>query len=165
MDHTELLERMKRDAEAPADGKATPHLMALADELAVLAEDLADLEAQVAGMKAREKELKEKEIPAAMADARMVNAAGLANVSLANGGSLYLATKTHYNVKAGDRPAVFEFLKQTGNGALVVEWVFPQTLTATLRAMDEAPDGPKLPACVQKHRETAAVYKKPAGKK
>jgi hypothetical protein len=158
----DLAARILADAERPAVPTGDPaRVMELAAELEQLRAEQDDLDEHLKGIKARLAEVVKRELPDAMVAAGMVNAAGKGQVSLASGGKVHLATSTHFDVKAADRPGLYDFFRRTGNGSVIVPWVFPQTQAKVLKELAE--QGVELPGFVSQYAETAAVYTAPKG--
>jgi hypothetical protein len=99
----------------------------MAHELYDLRETKAGLEEQVKEINKRLKALTEKEIPEEMDNRE------LTKFSVAGLGTIYTQAEVYANVKADDRPALYEWLREGGHGELVKDWVFPQSLKAFVK--------------------------------
>lgn len=72
--------------------------------------------------------------------------------SISGVGTVYLSTETYVSVLKDDRPALYEWLREQGHGPLVVDWVFPNTLTAFVKEQNQAAieeGGHELPSFVK----------------
>lgn len=114
----------------------------------------ADIDAREASLKEVQRaydDVRKKLLPDAMA------AAGVKNLKLADGGSVYVQTKTQASVKEGDRPAFYRWLEERGHGGLVQPYVHPGTVTAFVKEQREA--GAELPPMVAVYEEPMAVLR------
>lgn len=64
-------------------------------------------------------------------------------ISVEGVGTLFLTTKIYANVKSENKEAFYDWLRETGNGALVQEYVFPASLKAF--AKEQLGEGKPLP--------------------
>lgn len=77
------------------------------------------------------------------------------NYKVAGVGTIYLSTEVYANVLKEDRPKLYAWMRQKGHGDMVVDWVFPQSLTAfakgqlTDQAENGLNEGNELPAFVK----------------
>lgn len=71
---------------------------------------------------------------------------GLSSFKVPKIGSITLGEKVYASVKADNRGDFFEWLRATGNDALITEQVHPQTLTAFVR--EQLQNGSELPDAV-----------------
>lgn len=96
----------------------------LARELQSVRDRIEEVEEELKNLNARKKEIAEVILPAAMddMDEDKFSVPGL--------GTVYLTHKVFAHVKAEDRERLYEWLRETGNGAMVKDWVFPQTLNS-----------------------------------
>lgn len=58
-------------------------------------------------------------------------------------GTVYLSTKVYANVRAENKDAFYAWLRETGNAALIKEYVFPSTLNAFVK--EQLGNGVALP--------------------
>lgn len=112
-------------------------------ELAQQFSDLKDLKAKLDDQsKACNKALKyltEVTLPEYMDDN------DITKVTVAAVGTIFLQTKNYASVLADDREALYEHLRETGNEALIKDWVFPATLTAFCKeALENGQDVPPM---------------------
>lgn len=109
----------------------------LAKELAGLKERKADLEAQLKEVNKQIAVVSIKRLPEAMEDAEqekfVVDAVG----------TIYIQDRLEVSVKADDRPRFYEWLRQNGHQDLVVDYVWPRTLSAW--AKEQLNEGAPLP--------------------
>jgi hypothetical protein len=52
-------------------------------------------------------------------------------------GSVYMSDEFFASVLKDDRPKLYEWMRNNGHGDIIVDWVFPQTLTAFAKEMAE----------------------------
>lgn len=71
---------------------------------------------------------------------------------------IYLRRDTRANVLAANRGALAAELREMGEGSIITEYVFPQTLTSW--AKDRLEDGLPIPAVVELATVTRAVPRK-----
>jgi hypothetical protein len=62
-------------------------------------------------------------------------------------GTIYMADELYTSVLKDDRPKLYAALRETGDAALIQDWVFPQTLTAYIK--DRLKNGKSVPEVVK----------------
>ena len=98
-----------------------------------------DLEDSLKFLNKELKFLRETTIPEYMSDN------DIEKVTVEGVGTVYTQTKMYASVNAGDREALYEALRESGNEALVKDWVFPATLTAFCKeAIENGQDVPSM---------------------
>lgn len=110
------------------------------------------LKGQTKSIQALYDSVRKSALPDAMTEA------GLQNVKLADGGSVYLRKDVHANVSGEDKDTLIAWLRDNGHGSLVVPTVNLQTLKAFVKELSAA--GAPLPPMVQTHQEIVAVLRK-----
>lgn len=76
-------------------------------------------------------------------------------VRIAGVGTISISDEVYSYVLKDDRPKLYEWMRDNGHGALITDWVFPQTLTAFVKSqlIDQAEagvnDGNTLPDFVK----------------
>lgn len=95
------------------------------------------LEAELKTVNGTIRDLAEQRIPEYMEDNE------IDKITVDGVGTLYLTTKVYANVKAEDREVFYEWLRETGNGDLIKETVYPATLNAF--AKEQLGNGVALP--------------------
>lgn len=99
----------------------------MARELSDLRETKEGLEEQLKETNKRIKVLTEKDIPEAMDDR------DIDKFSVQGVGTIYTQAEVYANVKKDDRPAFYEWLRESGHGEVVVDYVHPSTLKAFVK--------------------------------
>jgi len=119
----------------------------MSDPLTEMVKQLRTLKDEKEQLAAREKEinksirsLTEQQIPEYMDDNE------IEKVSVEGVGTVFLQTKVYANVKAENKEAFYEWLRETGNEALIKEYVFPATLNAF--AKEQLGNGVALPDAI-----------------
>ncbi len=73
-------------------------------------------------------------------------------------GTVYTQTKVYASVLAADREALYEALRESGDEALIKDWVFPATLTAFCKEAME--NGQEVPSMVKTALIETAMLRK-----
>lgn len=73
-------------------------------------------------------------------------------------GTIFIQNQVYANVKSDDRPALYEWLRDTGNEALVVDYVFPATLKAFCK--EQLNNGKPVPELVTAHYVPTAMLRR-----
>ena len=116
----------------------------MSNELTSMCHDLRDLknqkeelEAQLKDVNKRIRKLAEQQIPEYMEENE------IEKLSVAGVGTVYLTQKVYANVKAENREAFMDWLRETGHEDLIKEQVHPSTLNAF--AKEQISEGKELP--------------------
>jgi hypothetical protein len=141
--------------------KVETPVLAAGDKLVKLAKEQTRLQAKVEKLKKQLSEAQgeydrhRKEIlPAAM------ESAGITSFKGKSGGRIHLRTDTFVNVSKEDKKKLHTWLKRKKMGDLIQDYVFPNTLKASVKNMIE--EGVKLPDFIKTHDEVVAVLTKPS---
>ncbi len=134
--------------EAQAD---QPEAVRLALRMKALRADIESREESLKQVQRAYDEIRKKLLPDAMASA------GLKSLKLADGGSVYVQTKTQAAVREGDRGRFYEWLRENGHAGLVQPYVHPGTITAWAKEQREA--GAAIPPMVNLFEEPMAVLR------
>jgi uncharacterized protein (DUF342 family) len=73
-------------------------------------------------------------------------------------GTIYVQVQVYSNVKAEDRPAFYEWLKETGNEDMITEWVFPQSVNSFCK--EQLENGKPVPDMVSAHKVPTAMLRR-----
>lgn len=103
-----------------------------------------ELEAQVSGINKQIIQLATIDLPKLMEDSE------IQNVQFKGMGTMYLADELFMQVKKEDRPKLFKWMRKHGHGDLIVDWVFPRTLSAW--AKEQLANGDPLPEKIMEAR-------------
>lgn len=103
---------------------STPQMVTLGKELFKLKAKKKKLEEDVKVLNAKITEIEAVKLPKLMEDAEVPS------FKITGGGTIYLQDQLYVNVLAEDRPKLYEELRATGNGDMIQDWVFPNTLKA-----------------------------------
>ena len=116
-----------------AKSKTTPSdkIVELGRKLFALKEDKADLEEQLSAVNDEIKTLATVDL------AKLMEESGVEKTTLAGLGTIYLSQDFFASVNKDDRPKLYEWMRGNGYGDIIVDWVFPQTLTAFAKELTE----------------------------
>ena len=116
----------------------------MSNQLITMVHDLRNAKDEKEGLETRVKELNktirrlaEQEIPEYMDENE------IEKLTVEGVGTVYLTTKVYANVKAENKDAFYEWLRENGNAALIKETVYPATLNAF--AKEQLGNGVALP--------------------
>ena len=116
----------------------------MSNELTSMVHDLRDLkdkkealEDELKGVNAQIRALAEHKIPEYM------NENEIEKFSVTGAGTVYVTQKVYANVKADNREAFFQWLREHGSGDLIKETVHPSTLNAF--AKEQLTEGKDIP--------------------
>jgi len=125
----------------------------LAKEFAELRDRKDGLEAALKNTNKLLKHLRETTIPEYMDDN------DIDKITIEGVGTVFTQTKMYASVNAGDREALYEALRKSGDEDLIKDWVFPATLTAW--AKEQTENGLPVPEMVKTALiETAMLRRK-----
>ncbi len=100
----------------------------------------------------RIKVLVETELPEVM-EAKEID-----KISIDGVGTIFIQQQVYANVKADDREALYRELRDTGNGDLICDWVFPATLKAFCK--EQLANGKPVPENVTAHFVPTAMLRR-----
>ena len=116
----------------------------MSNELTSMVHDLRDLkdkkealEDELKGVNAQIRALAEHKIPEYMSENE------IEKFSVTGAGTVYVTQKVYANVKADNREAFFQWLREHGSGDLIKETVHPSTLNAF--AKEQLTEGKDIP--------------------
>lgn len=75
--------------------------------------------------------------------AQLMTDSEIEKITIKGKGTVYISDELYASVKKDDRPKLYEWLRGKGHGALIQDYVFPQTLTAF--AKEQLGKGEALP--------------------
>lgn len=128
-------------------------LVAMVRELRAAKDEKAELEAALKVANGTIRDLAEHKIPDYMEDN------DIDKLSVDGVGTVFLQQKVYASVKADEREAFYEWLRDNGNGDLVKETVHPSTLNAF--AKEQLSEGKALPEmCEARLYPTAMLRRK-----
>lgn len=140
--------------EEPAPTESTDVAVnTLVDEMIALKVELEGLEDLKKQRQERYDELRKRLVPDKLASL------GLKGLKLSDGGSISLRSDVYPNLDKARELEFFDWLRATGNGALIKETVNHQTLKAFVKERIEG--GEAVPDTVRVHTEMTAVYTRP----
>lgn len=165
VDDTGWLDELAKDAEQEEQQDevraAVPvtnqELMGYAEELQQIEEQKAQLTAELKQVDDRRKQLRTQLIPDAMKALGMVNNKGK-GVFTYGGSRFHLESKLYASCSEAGKPALFQFLRERGDEALIKETVNATSLSAYIR--DRRADGENDPPGVSVHEEVTAKMTK-----
>lgn len=79
-------------------------------------------------------------------------------ITIEGAGTVFVKQELYASVLAGDREALYEWLRDTGNEDLVKDWVFPATLTAFCK--DQLEYGKPVPEMVKATKIPTAILRR-----
>jgi len=79
-------------------------------------------------------------------------------VSVDGVGTIFIQQQVYVNVKADGRETLYAELRETGNEALIQDYVFPSTLKAFCK--DQLSNGKPLPTSVEAHYVPTAMLRR-----
>lgn len=120
---------------------ASPKLTTLAKELRALKDQKEGLEGQLKAVNKQLQGLIMTTLPEAMDDAEQTK------FSVDGVGTVFLKDTVAVSILKDDRPAVYEWCRENGHAALVVDYIFPQTMNAW--AKEQLANGAELPPNVK----------------
>jgi len=112
-------------------------LTTMVQELRTAKDEKERLENQVKELNKTIRRLAEQDIPEYMDEN------DIEKLTVEGVGTVYLTTKVYANVKAENKEAFYEWLRENGNAALIKETVYPATLNAF--AKEQLGNGVALP--------------------
>lgn len=128
-------------------------------DLTMMARELRGLKDRKEALAAEEKEinkrirtLTETELPEHMEEN------DIDKVSIDGVGTIFIQQQLYTNVKADDRTALYDAMRTTGDGDLIVDYIFPNTLKAWCR--DQLSNGKPLPEQVTAHFVPTAMLRR-----
>lgn len=127
-------------------------MVEFARRLAELKDKKAALETSLKDVNRELKSLTETEIPEYMDDNE------IDKITVEGLGTVYVQQKLYASVLAGDRPALYEHLRETGNEDLIQDWVFPATLTAFCK--EQLENGKPVPEMVKATKIPTAILRR-----
>lgn len=148
MNHDEYLKQLMDDSAE----EEKPNVTALALEMKALKQQLDDAETALKPAKDRYEFIRKKLLPDAMAEA------GMRNVKLVEGGTIYVTTKLAASVSVAERESFHNWLRDNGHGSLIQPTVHPSTLTAW--AKEQKASGGPLPPQLHLFEEVTAAIRK-----
>jgi len=129
------------------------------NKLTLMAQELRALKDRKEAIAAEEKEvnkrikaLTEHELPEYMEEQ------DIDKVTIDGVGTLFIQQQVYANVKADNRAGLYDWLRDTGNEAMIVDWVFPQSLKAFCK--DQLANGQALPEMVDAHYVPTAMLRR-----
>ena len=102
-------------------------LAELATELRDLKDQKEALEEQLTAIKARVREIEIYELPPTMEDKE------IDKFTVPDVGTISVKTKVYSSIKKDDRSRFYQWLRESGNGDVIVDWVFPGTQNAFIK--------------------------------
>ena len=102
-------------------------LSELATELRDLKDQKETLEEQLTAIKARTRAIEVHELPEAMEDKE------IDKFTVPDVGTISVKTKVYSSIKKDDRERFYQWLRESGNGDVIVDWVFPGTQNAFIK--------------------------------
>lgn len=154
---------LEADANRPAKEASTSEvraLVTLAEEMRHAGEEVARLEADLAEAKARYDHFRKEELPEKMRKAGLVSASGKGSFTLPDGSSVYLQGDMHVHVPKEKQEEFHAWLRKEGNGDLIQDTVWWQTLRAFVK--ERIGGGLSLPSYVEAYPYLVARVRKPS---
>jgi len=131
---------------------ASNRFTVMAHELRELTDRKQALAEEEKAINKRLKVLKETELPEYMEEQE------LEKVTVDGVGTIFVQQQMYASVKAEDRPAFYEWLKETGNEDMITEWVFPQSVKAFCK--EQLENGKPIPDMVSAHKVPTAMLRR-----
>ena len=85
------------------------------------------MEEQLTAIKARTRAIEVHELPEAMEDKE------IDKFTVPDVGTISVKTKVYSSIKKDDRERFYQWLRESGNGDVIVDWVFPGTQNAFIK--------------------------------
>lgn len=118
---------------APATADNTPQ-----DKIALKGKELFALKAKKDKLEEDLKKVNESIRKLATEElAKLMEDGEIEKLSIKGRGTVYLSNEVYVNVLKDDRPALYKWLRDNNMGDIVVDFVFPQTLTSLVKELRE----------------------------
>jgi hypothetical protein len=124
----------------------------MATEFRALKDRKEALDAEVKTINKRLRVLREDELPEYMEENE------IEKVTIEGVGTIFIQQQLYANVKADDRSALYEHLRQSGNEDLIVDYVWPNTLKAWSK--EQIVNGKPLPELITAHFVPTAMIRR-----
>ncbi len=124
----------------------------MATEFRALKDKKEGLEGEVKEINKRLKVLREEELPVYMEENE------IEKITVEGVGTVFIQQQLYANVKADDREALYEVLRQTGHEELIVDYVWPNTMKAW--AKEQITNGKPLPELITAHFVPTAMIRR-----
>jgi len=157
MRRDELLAQMQADTE-DSEAVAPGDVVELGEHLLHLKDKLADAKEEVKEIQGEYDEVRNRQLPEAMAAAGLVNDSGQGKFTLSDGSTVYLRSTVYANLLAADRGRFHDWCRSQGHGDLIKETIHGQTFKAWVKEQLEG--GGKIPEYITQYPETSAALRK-----